>query len=264
MDNKTNNMEEPVLSEKDERLLKYLALIAGAMQQQATAGSSKNEEKTFRKALREPAVIAALITAIVASAITGFLQYGASRRDFKQSQLKAASDQGLIQYTKYLEQEQALITRVYALVGTCTAAGDNVKGLTREKWQKVSSNSDQISVIIKTYNATRTKWISEALELEQLMGYYHPNQSEPSQPSEVLIAWRKIPDSMQDYFGCIDVWFEENRPDKKHAKSYHPPTEQETTKACRGQYDHLMANLNVLTSRLSSAQPKPSVAPTQN
>jgi len=169
IDPKPEEPAEPVLSETDERLLKYLALIGGAMQEQAAARRSKQAQKSFRDLLREPVVIAALITAVVATGITGIIQWRASEREFDQSRMKSLTDQRLVQYTKFLEQEQALVTRVYSLVGSCTAAGNNLIGLTSTKWQDRPPNTDQVVQVINTYDATQNKWRSEALEMEQLM-----------------------------------------------------------------------------------------------
>jgi len=261
-DDRTSKAEKSAVSDKDERLLYYLAVIAGAVsgliQHQETTQSGRDGKKTFLRAFKEPIVLAALITGVAATVITGVIKWKESDREFNQGQIKSVADQELIRYTKFLEQEQVLIGRVYTLVGTSTAVGDEVIGLTREKWRTAQPNYTRMTEVVNNYNTLRTKWISEALELEQLMGYYHPNRSDPSQPSEVVFAWRQIPDAMQNYFICIDLWFEENRVDKQHPKSYRPPNDQQTNDACKNEHKRLMINLNTLTSKLSSAQPQPS------
>jgi hypothetical protein len=270
-DDKTNDVEEPVLSEKDERLLKYLALIAGAMQERKEV-PSQHRDKTFRQTLLEPTVIATLITVLIggiaATGVTVFFQWRASVREFNQSQRKSLGDQELVRYTKYLEQEQALISRVYSLIGSCTSAGDNLIGLTRDRWQNRSPDYNQVNEIIQTYNATKIKWDSGALELEQLMGYYHPSNSS-GQASGVMLAWREVPSAVQAYFGCTDDWYNTYKDwhkkysaNGKRGVSSPEPTTERISNACQQQYDDLMAKLNRLTITLSSAQPQPSVAST--
>jgi hypothetical protein len=245
--------QKPVLSEKDERLLKYVALIAGAMQQQAKPPSAQDRDKTFWTALREPMVVATLITVLIggiaATLVTGIIQWRAGVREFEQGLQKSRSDQALVQYTKYLDQEQSLISRVYNLIGACTSAVDNVIGLTEKRWRDRRPDVSQVKGIIQNYNATKAKWDREELEVEQLMGYYHPTHP------EAVTAWRKIPDIVKAYFKCADGWHEKYLPDLKHPKP--PPTEEELDNACKQQYDALITHLNELTNILSVSQPHP-------
>lgn len=77
---------KPVLSERDEELLRHFALMANALQQQAKPPDS---DKGFRDALREPMVVATLITVLIggiaATLITGIIQWRAGAREFNQS-----------------------------------------------------------------------------------------------------------------------------------------------------------------------------------
>jgi hypothetical protein len=254
-----NETHEAMVSERDERLLKYLVvLIAYANQQQA-----KPPEKGFWSGLKEtfrtPSVVATIITVLIggvaATWISGRIQSGLKERESEQGLMKSQNDQELVQYTKYLDQEQALISRVYKLIGACTSAGDNVIGLTRERWQKLPPGDSQVKGLIHEYNMTKVKWDSEALELEQLMGYYHPKREGAPEQSEVVTAWREIPDAVRAYLKCADDWYEVNKPNQKLLKP--APDEGKVANACKKEYGELVTHLSKVTSALALSQPHP-------
>lgn len=202
-------------------------------------------------------LITVLIGGIAATLITGMIQWRAKDREFEQGRMKAASDQALVQYTKYLDQEQSLISRVYVLIGACTTAADGVIRVTEKRFRGRQPDDSQVKRIIKNFNTTKAKWDSEVLELEQLMGYYHPKQPEgvTTEQSDVVTAWRKIPDAVRGYFKCADDWYEAHKPNQEPPKP--PPDAEEVGNACKKEYGELVKHLSELTSALALSQPHP-------
>src|SRR5690349_10299963 len=126
----TNDAASPtdsVLSDRDERLLNYLALVAQVLQRQVNP-PQPSTERTLRATFREPSVVATLITVLIggiaATLITGIIQWRAGVREFDQAWLKSRGDQALVSYKEYLDQEQALMRRTYGSIGACISASD--------------------------------------------------------------------------------------------------------------------------------------------
>src|SRR5690349_6878541 len=96
--------QNSVLSERDERMLNYLALVAQILQRQINPPEPK---RTFRATLREPSVVATLITVLIgsiaATLITGMIQRQAGIREFEQTWLRSRGDQALVSYKEYLD-----------------------------------------------------------------------------------------------------------------------------------------------------------------
>lgn len=242
---------ESVLSDRDERLLNYLALVAQVLQRQVNPPQTRNE-KTFRSAFREPTVIATLITVLIggiaATLITGIIQWRAGIREFEQAWLKSRGDQALVSYKEYLDQEQALMRRTYSLIGGCISASDRLVGLTKSTWRQRFVGPEFIAVrtqmrdIRQNYNQTNAKWHSEGEELGLLMDYYHPDQP------KLRESWKNVQQSVTNYLDCGEKWHSEHPPTKP------APSDGEVEGACKSQYNFLMKDLNDLTSSLHSAR----------
>ena len=242
---------ESVLSDKDERLLNYLALVAQVLQRQVNPPQTTNE-KTFGAAFREPTVVATLITVLIggiaATLITGIIQWRAGVREFDQAWLKSRGDQALVSYKEYLDQEQALMRRTYGLIGACVSASDRLVGLTKSTWRQrfvgpeFTAVRRQMRVIRQNYNQTNAKWNSEGEELGLLMDYYHPNQP------KLRDSWKNVQQSVTNYLDCGEKWHSEHPPTKP------APSDGEVKGACKSQHDSLMKDLNDLTSNLQSAR----------
>jgi hypothetical protein len=242
---------DSVLSERDERMLNYLALVAEILQRQVNPPESK-KEKTFRATLREPSVVATLITVLIggiaATLITGIIQWRAGVREFEQTWLKSRGDQALISYKEYLDQEQALMRRTYSLIGGCISASDRLAGLTKSSWRQQFEGPELIAVrtqmraIRENYNQTNAKWRSEGEELGLLMEYYHPGQP------KLKDSWGNVQTAVTSYLDCAEKWYSRNPPTKP------PPTDEDIRGACKPNYDALVKNLNDLTSNLESAR----------
>lgn len=255
--------ETQVVSEADERLLSYVALIAHVIQQRVAPPAPPAPKTSFWAGFREPAVLAALVTVLIggvaATLITGIIQWrsgvrefeqnrAARDREFEQAWLKSRGDQALVSYKEYLDQEQTLIRRAYSLIGTCTSASDRLAGLTRDIWrQEFSShqrlaNDQQMIGIRQNFNQARIKWQAESGEIGLLMGYYHP-----SQPN-VMLSWSKVEKSVTGYLDCAQSWYDEHI-DQKLA-----PKDDEVRNACRPKEDELTSGLGELTTSLESAR----------
>src|SRR6185369_16142311 len=92
---------DSVLSEKDERLLNYLALVAQILERQVNPPQPK-KENTLGAAFREPTVVATIITVLIggvaATLITGIIQWRSGVREFEQAWLRSRGDQARISY----------------------------------------------------------------------------------------------------------------------------------------------------------------------
>jgi hypothetical protein len=238
--NDPSSSSDSVLSDKDERLLDYLALVAQVIQRQVNPPPTPNE-KTFRAAFREPVVIATLITVLIggiaATLITGI-----------QASLKSRGDQALLSYREYLDQEQAFMRRTYSLIGACISASDSLVGLTKSIWRQEFAEPELITVrtqlrdIRQNYNQTRVKWHSEGEELGLLMDYYHPGQQ------KLRSSWKNVQESVTNYMDCSEKWYSQY-PLNKAA-----PSDDEVKGACKSQYYSLMKDLNDLTNNLQSTR----------
>jgi hypothetical protein len=238
-------------SVKDESILHYLGLVGDFLKQRSTPVEAK-EPKTFGEALREPTVVAALVTVLIggiaATLITALIQWQAGVREFDQAWLKSRGDQALVSYKEYLDQEHDLMRRTYALIGTCISASDRLAGLTKPSWRQRFMGSElqavqqQMKDIRTNYNQTSAKWISEGEELGLLMGYYHPGQP------QVLSSWKAVKEAVTTYQQCAQNWYE------THPATKPPPTDEEVSAACKPKYESLLKSLNDLTESLESGR----------
>lgn len=238
-------------SDKDQQILHYLALVANFLQQQSNPEKPK-ETKTFVDALRDPTVVAALITVLVggiaATLITGIIQWRGGVREFNQTWLNSRGDQALISYKEYLDQEKDLMRRTYALIGTCVSASDRLVSLTNSSWRQRFVGSElqavrkQMRDIRTNYNEVDAKWKSEGEELGLLMGYYHPNQP------QVLTSWKSVKEAVTLHQECARKWH------KDHPATKPAPKDEEVNAACKPQYDALQKSLNDFTNSLESAR----------
>jgi len=241
--------QNSVLSERDERMLNYLALVAQVLQRQINPPEPK---KTFRATLREPSVVATLITVLIggiaATLITGIIQWQAGIREFEQTWLKSRGDQALVSYKEYLDQEQALMRRTYSMIGACISASDRLAGLTKASWRQrfvgpeLVAVRTQMRVIRDNYNQTNAKWHSEGEELGLLIDYYHPGQP------KLKASWKTVQLAVTDYLGCAENYY------YKHPPTEPPPKDEDIIQACRPKYDSLITNLDELTNNLESAR----------
>jgi hypothetical protein len=242
---------DSVLSDRDERLLNYLALVAQVLQRQVNPPQTTNE-KTFRAAFREPTVVATLITVLIggiaATLITGIIQWRAGIREFDQTWLKSRGDQALVSYKEYLDQEQAFMKRTYSLIGACVSASDRLVSLTKSTWRQRFVGPEFIAVrtqmrdIRQNYNQTNAKWHSEGEELGLLMDYYHPDQP------KLRDSWKNVQQSVTNYLDCGEKWHSE------HPLTKPAPSDGAVKGACKSQHDSLIKDLNDLTSSLQSAR----------
>lgn len=250
-DQKPQTASTPKRGESDEQILHYLALLATILHQPPGPPEPK-ERKSFGDALREPTVVAALVTVLIggiaATLITGLIQWRAGVREFNQAWVKSRGDQALISYKDYLDQEQQLMRRTYALIGTYISASDGLAGLTKSTWRqelvgpKLEAVQKQMKDIRTNYNEVHAKWNSEVEELGLLMGYYHPGQP------QVLSSWRGVKESVTAYQQCAQNWYE------THPATKPPPTDEEVSAACKPKYEVLLNSLNGLTNSLESAR----------
>lgn len=241
----------PVHSVRDEQILHYLALVADVLKHPSTPHEPK-ERKTFREALREPTVVAALVTVLIggiaATLITALIQWQAGLREFDQTWLKSRGDQALISYKEYLDQEHELMRRTYALIGTCISVSDGLRDLTKSRWRRRYVGPDleavqkQMRDIRTNYNQTKAKWNSEGEELGLLMGYYHPGQP------QVLSSWKAVKEAVTSYQECAENWSE------THPATEPPPTDEAVSAACKSNYDALLKTLEDLTNSLESGR----------
>lgn len=249
--NDRTSSTDSVLSDRDERLLNYLALVAQVLQRQVNPPQATNE-RTFRAVFREPSVVATLITVLIggiaATLITGIIQWRAGVREFDQAWLKSRGDQALVSYKEYLDQEQALMRRTYGSIGACISASNRLVGLTKATWRQRFVGPEFIAVrtqmrdIRQNYNQTNAKWHSEGEELGLLMDYYHPDQP------KLRDYWKNVQQSVTNYLDCGEKWHSEHSPTKP------APSDSEVESACKPQYNSLMNDLNDLTSSLQSAR----------
>lgn len=234
----------------DEQITNYLAILAAFVQQLNL--SQPKERKTFREALKEPAVVAALVTVLIggiaATAITGLIQWRAGVREFDQAWLKSRGDQALLSYKDYLDQEQELMRRTYALVGTCISASDRLVGLTKSTWRRqfvgpeLQAIQAQMKDIRANYNEVNAKWNREKEELGLLMGYYHPGKP------QVLISWSSVKENVTAYQQCAQSWYE------THPATKPTPSDEEVSIACKAKYETLLNSLGGLTDSLESTR----------
>jgi hypothetical protein len=250
----TNDAASPtdsVLSDRDERLLNYLALVAQVLQRQVNP-PQPSTERTLRATLREPSVVATLITVLIggiaATLITGIIQWRAGVREFDQAWLKSRGDQALVSYKEYLDQEQALMRRTYGSIGACISASDRLVGLTKSTWRQRFVGPEFIAVrtqmrdIRQNFNQTNAKWHTEGEELGLLMDYYHPDQP------KLRSSWNNVQQSVTKYLDCGEKWHSKYPPTKA------APDDEEVDRACKSEYYLLINNLNDLTSNLQSAR----------
>jgi|SRR5882672_4049237 len=236
--------KEPSQSKPQKGSLDQWALIAEAIQRQT------GEPRTFRSALREPTVVAALITVLIgglaATGITGIIQWGAQVREFNQAWLKSRGDEALVSYKEYLDQERELIRRTYSSIGSCIGASDRLTGLTRAVWRKHFVDpvavEKQKQEIRDNYNQSKAKWHSEGQEIGLLMGYYHPGRS------NVTASWTNVEKAVSDYLDCAENWYDQYPPTKP------APADEEVKGACKQQYSVLANQLVDLTASLESAR----------
>lgn len=238
-------------SPNDEQTLNYLAVFSAFLQQQLDQSQPK-ERKTFAEALKEPAVVAALVTVLIggiaATAITGIIQWRAGVREFNQAWLKSRGDQALLSYKDYLDQEQELMRRTYALIGTSISASDRLVGLTKATWRQqfvgpeLQAVQKQMKDIRSNYNEVNAKWNSEVEELGLLMGYYHPGQP------QVYSSWRAVKENVTAYQQCAQNWYE------THPATKPAPSDEEANAACKPRYKDLLASLSSLTDSLESVR----------
>ena len=255
--------EQPSLPEAEERFLNHLALLAMVVQKRMDPPSPPEQRRNFWSAFQEPTVLAALVTVLIggiaATLITGIIQWRAGVREFEQNKvarerefeqtwLKTRGDQALESYKEYLEQEQQLMRRAYALIGNCTSASDKLSGLTRVVWRQRFTGDDRVAVDKQTkairdnFNQTYGKWQAESAELGLLMGYYHPSQP------RVTLSWTNVETSVTAYLDCGEAWYDEHPPSKL------APSDQQVLSACRSQGEALTNNLKDLTGSLESAR----------
>lgn len=250
-DQKPQGAPPPTRSERDQQILHYLGLLATFLEHQPNSPQPK-ERKTFSDALRDPVVVAALVTVLIggiaATVITGLIQWQAGIREFAQTREKSRNDQALISYKDYLDQEQQLMRRTYALIGTCISASDRLVGLTKSTWRQQFVGSELQAVqkqrrdIRTNYNEMNAKWNSEVEELGLLMGYYHPSQP------QVLSSWKAVKEAVTGYQQCARNWHE------THPATKPAPTDEEVSAACKPKYEALLKSLNDLTDSLESAR----------
>ena len=243
--------EDSVLSERDERLLNYLALVAEVLQRQVNPPEPK-KEKTFAAAFREPSVVATLITVLIggiaATLITGIIQWRSGVREFEQAWLKSRGDQALISYKEYLDQEQALVRRTYNLIGTAISASDRLVSLTQSSWRQQFDGPQflvvrtQMRAIRQDYNQTNAKWRSEGEELGLLMDYYHPSQP------KLKSSWKSVQRSVTKYLDCGQAWY------TKYSPPATAPRDEDVNEACKAEYESVMTALDDLTNNLESAR----------
>lgn len=255
--------EQPEISKAEEQFLNHLALLSMVVQNRLETPKPPEPAKSLWSAFREPSVLAALVTVliggVVATLITGIIQWRAGVREYEQSRamrdrefeqawLKARGDQALESYKEYLEQEQALIRRTYGLIGTCTSASDKLAGLTRGIWRQKFTGDGRVSVdkqitsIRENFNQTYTKWQAESSELGLLMGYYHPSQP------RVMTSWLNVEKAVTGYLDCAQAWHD------KHPASKAPPSDQDVLTACKSAQETLMDHLTELTGSLEFAR----------
>jgi hypothetical protein len=212
-----------------------------------------NDDKSFRKAFKEPAVLAALVTVLIgsiaATIITGLIQWRAQVREFEQGWLKARGDQALVSYREYLDQEQALIRRAYSLIGACTSEADNLTGLLRPEWNEHNAKRDvelenQKDEIIKRFNATKRQWHSEKGEIGLLMSYYHPGER------QVMANWNNVEKAVTDYLKCKQSWHD----DYINGSVPQGLAVEQVMAKCNQEYTDLIAGLGNLSSSLESSR----------
>jgi len=242
---------DSVLSEKDERLLNYLALVAQILERQVNPPQPK-KENTLGAAFREPTVVATIITVLIggvaATLITGIIQWRSGVREFEQAWLRSRGDQALISYKEYLDQEQALMSRTYKMIGAAISASERLVGLTRSNWRQQFDEPElivvrtQMRAIRQNYNETNAKWRSEGEELGLLMDYYHPGQP------KLKSSWKNVQQSVTKYLDCGQAWY------TKYSPPLAPPTDEEANRACKAEYDSLITALDELTNNLESAR----------
>lgn len=245
------NAANPAGYGSDEQFLHHLALLATFLKQQSSPPEPK-KAKTFGDALREPVVVAALVTVLIGgiagTLITGIIQWRAGVRESNQASLKSRHDQALLSYKDYLDQEQQLMRRTYALIGTCISASDRLAGLTKSTWRQrfigpeLEAVQKQRRDIRASYNETHAKWNSEAEELNLLMGYYHPGKP------HVLGSWKTVKDAVTDYQQCAQNWYE------THPPSNPAPTDEEVNAACKPKYGALLKSLDDFTNSLEATR----------
>jgi ribosomal protein L32E len=261
MEDDQRHDERRTFSETDERVIKYLSLIAQTIQDRANKPFRPEKPKTLGVALKDPAVLAALVTVLIggiaATCITGIIQWRAQQREFQQSQmarerdfeqawLRSRGDQALISYKEYLDQERQLITRAYGSIGACIAASDRLVGLTGDEWRQHFADralvSKQREEIRNSYNQTDAKWQSEAQEIGLLMSYYHPNEP------KIAASWANVEQAVTDYLDSAHSW------SKDHPANKPAPTNNDVRNACKAQYQTLVTQLDDLTKSLESAR----------
>lgn len=235
--------------ENNEQILNFLAILATLLKPDAPQST---ERKTFGAALREPTVVAALVTVLIggiaATAITAVIQWQAGNREFSQAWLKARGDQALVSYKDYLDREQELMRRTYALIGTCISASDELANLTKSTWRQrfvgpeMEAVQKQMKDIQTNYNLMSAKWKSEVEELGLLIGYYHPNQP------QVLSSWKGVKEAVTAYQQCAESWYE------THPLTRPAPTDEDVKAACKPQYETLLNSLDGLTNSLESGR----------
>lgn len=244
-----------------ERLLEAFASIAEALNRQVGQSQTPDSPQTLGKAIKEPAVLAALITVLIggiaATLITGIIQWRAGVREFDQSQLardrdfeqawlKSRGDQALLSYKEYLDQEKDLIRRTYSSIGSCIAASDRLTGLTRGVWRKhfldPAAVEKQKQEIRDNYNQSNAKWHSEGEEIGLLMGYYHPGKP------NVTNSWSNVQEAVTDYLDCAQHWYD------KYPPTQPAPNDEAVKDSCKQQHTALTNKLIELTASLESAR----------
>jgi hypothetical protein len=236
----------------DERLLHHLTLVAAVLRNEAI-GDAKNHSKHWWQYFLEPSVLTALVTVLIGGLfgglITAMYQAAQKDREFQQSWLKTRGDQALTSYKEYLDREQELIRRAYALVGACVSASDRLAYQTGPPFRAEFINQPEVenqkNAIKKNFNQMNAKWLSEKEELGLLMNYYHPDHP------GVIIAWRKVRDSVTRYTEWAANWNNDHQPPKP------PPGVQEIKDGSKPLYDALSSDLDELSKALESVRDYP-------
>lgn len=236
-----------VLSERDERLLNYLALIATVLRQQVSA--EEEHGKHWWDRFLEPGVLTALVTVLIGgimgNIIAGKIQTGAKEREFQQAWMKARGDQALLAYKEHLDQERETVKRAYELVGGCISASEDLIDLTRPEFAPRShvGIEQERDAIRKNYNDHDVEWRRDHLKIQLLVSYYHSQLGQ----REAINDWEKVQASVTAYMDCARDWY--IRHDGKE-----PPNLIDIENSCKDKKDSFNQSISQFTLRLERAR----------
>jgi hypothetical protein len=240
--------EPPILSERDERLLNYLALIATALRQQVNpeGGHRKNWWERFLEPTVLTAIVTVLFGGIMGNIIAGKIQTGAKEREFQQAWMKARGDQALLAYKEHLDQERETIKRAYELAGGCISASDDLIDLTRPEFAPGSHTGiEQERIAIrKNYNDHDVKWRRDNLKIQLLVSYYYSQFGQ----HEVISDWQKVQGSVSAYMDCARDWY------IQYHQAKESPSLNDIEGSCKEKKDSFNESINLFTLRLESAR----------